>query len=183
MDKIDLILHPIRARIISTAAHTPITTQAIAARMPDIPQTTLYRHINLLIENNVLTIVREVKVRGTVERELQLREGGARIAVEELAAVLPEDQLRYFLVFLSVLISDFSRAAADPNRLQMLPIALYFKDSVYATPEEIVTLRSQFDALLDPYRVTDTAEIENQNRRRWSLSGIIMNENDEEKPE
>ena len=37
-----------------------------------MPRTTIYRHINILIEANILTIVAERKIRGSLERTLAL---------------------------------------------------------------------------------------------------------------
>lgn len=38
----------------------------------DVPRTTLYRHINILLDNNILSVVSERKVRGSLERTLAL---------------------------------------------------------------------------------------------------------------
>ncbi len=186
MDKIELILHPIRARIIQAAAYESITTQEIAARMPDVPQTTLYRHINLLIENKMLIVVREVKVRGTVERELHLADETVHVAIAEMAALSQTEQFHYFMVFFSTLMADFARAGQHASRPVDLPIALYSKDKIHATAEEMARIRDQIDAIMAPYHQPSP---EHPDRRRWFMSGIIMidpdlnDESHKEKPE
>ena len=66
----EIFLHPIRTRIIQLVAnHTSMTVSAIADAMDDIPRSTIYRHVKILSENNVLIIVKEEKIRGTYERE------------------------------------------------------------------------------------------------------------------
>lgn len=66
----EIFLHPIRTRIIQLVAnHTSMTVSAIADAMHDIPRSTIYRHVKILSENNVLVVVKEEKVRGTYERE------------------------------------------------------------------------------------------------------------------
>ncbi len=186
MDKIELILHPIRARIIQATAYETITTQAIAARMPDVPQTTLYRHINLLIENGMLVVVRETRVRGTVERELRLAEETVHVELADIAALSETEQFHYFMVFYSTLMADFARAGQAASRPVELPIALYSKDKIYATAEEMAHIRAQIDAVMAPYHQPST---EHPERRRWFMSGIIMidpdlkDESEKEKPE
>ena len=65
-----IFLHPIRTRIIQLVAnHKSMTVSAIADAMDDIPRSTIYRHVKILSENNVLIIVKEEKIRGTYERE------------------------------------------------------------------------------------------------------------------
>ena len=77
-DIIDVLLNPIRMRILQLFATTEedvvkqMTANEICDLLSDIPRTTLYRHISVLIEANVLDVVSERKVRGSVERTLAL---------------------------------------------------------------------------------------------------------------
>ncbi|MFS0783422.1 helix-turn-helix domain-containing protein [Bacillus sp. 1P06AnD] len=66
----ETFLHPIRIRIIQLVANSKsMTVGSIADSMDDIPRSTIYRHVKILSENNVLIVVKEEKVRGTYERE------------------------------------------------------------------------------------------------------------------
>ena len=66
----EIFLHPIRTRIIQLVANQKsMTVSAIADAMDDIPRSTIYRHVKILSDNNVLIIVKEEKIRGTYERE------------------------------------------------------------------------------------------------------------------
>lgn len=49
-----------------------ITANELCERISDVPRTTMYRHINILIDNNILVIVSEKKVRGSRERTIAL---------------------------------------------------------------------------------------------------------------
>ena len=64
----NLLLHPIRLRIVSAMTGDRVTAKDLAKALPDIPQTTLYRHINVLVEGGLLEVVEEIPQRGTVER-------------------------------------------------------------------------------------------------------------------
>lgn len=72
----NVMLNPIRMRIVQVAAaNGNISASTICEKMKDVPRTTIYRHINLLIDNNILTVVAEHKVRGSLERTLSLNIG------------------------------------------------------------------------------------------------------------
>ncbi|MDD3920073.1 MAG: helix-turn-helix domain-containing protein, partial [Eubacteriales bacterium] len=68
-----IMLNPTRMRIVQTfASHNSMTANEVCEIIHDVPRTTLYRHINILIEAHVLTIVEEKKIRGSMERTLAL---------------------------------------------------------------------------------------------------------------
>lgn len=72
-DITDVMLNPVRMRIIQTiAARQNMTTTEICESIGDVPRTTLYRHIKILLEHNILSVVSEQKIRGSLERTLSL---------------------------------------------------------------------------------------------------------------
>ncbi len=69
----DVLLNPVRMRIIQTlAVKQNMTATEICEKINDIPRTTLYRHIRILLDNDVLSVISEQKVRGSLERTLAL---------------------------------------------------------------------------------------------------------------
>ena len=69
----EIILNPVRMRIIQELATAQtITANELCERISDVPRTTMYRHINILIDNNILSVVSEKKVRGSLERTIAL---------------------------------------------------------------------------------------------------------------
>lgn len=69
----EVLLNPIRMRIIQVAAaNENISASDICEKMPDVPRTTIYRHIKILIDNSILVVVAENKIRGSLERILTL---------------------------------------------------------------------------------------------------------------
>lgn len=72
----EVMLNPVRMRIIQeVAARQSITATELCEKISDVPRTTLYRHINILLENNLLSILSEKKIRGSLERTLALNIG------------------------------------------------------------------------------------------------------------
>ncbi len=175
MEHIDLILHPVRMRIILAIANRVLTTQQIADLLPDIAQTTLYRHINLLLEGGILRVVRESQVRGTVERELALVEGAGRIDIETSASMTPQQQEQIFTTFIAMLLANFRRSQAQLP--EGLPPALYNQQRLYLTPAELLDVNQQIDHLLSAYK--DPGRTANDPQAQpWQFTGLIMPDSD-----
>ncbi len=112
----DLALHPVRMRILTLLSGSAgLTPLQMAEEMSDIPQATLYRHINRLVKGGLLVVAEERPVRGTLEKVYALNAGNREQLVtdeEELNAfnqLSKADHLRYFTAFTISLLDDFSR--------------------------------------------------------------------------
>jgi DNA-binding transcriptional ArsR family regulator len=108
--KEDLLLHPVRMRIILAAAsRQEVTVQRLADDLPDIPQATLYRNIRILADAGILEVVREKRIRNTIERTYTLRRENLLISQDDLKNAHPEDYMRQFTEYLGILLGYFSR--------------------------------------------------------------------------
>ena len=115
----ELLLHPIRIRIVQAAMDgTAITTSELCARMPDVSKATMYRHVALLVEGGLLKVVCEERVRGAVERSYRLEHTRAILADAEVAAMSTDDHRRGFAAAVTSLLAEFEiyldRDGADP---------------------------------------------------------------------
>lgn len=104
-EKFDLFLHPIRLQIITALSAGDTSAKELAKSLPDIPQTTLYRHINLLIEGGILEVVDEIPQRGTVERILGFK-APPTLTPEDLRGLNKEEYQQAFSVIMSGLMND-----------------------------------------------------------------------------
>ncbi|TYR78620.1 helix-turn-helix domain-containing protein [Priestia megaterium] len=114
--KADVILHPIRMRIIQALAGNSYTVQELLERIEDVPQATLYRHLNVLKKAQVIRVEKEQKIRGTVEKTYALEDGKAFINAQEAKEITPEDHLRYFISFYTNLVGlaeDYLKGDVD----------------------------------------------------------------------
>ena len=105
--KIELILHPVRLQIVTTMAAQHMTVLDIS-KILDIPHTTLYRHINALVEGGILNVVEETQKRGTVERLYALA-APPSLSAEDLKGMKKRDYEQVFTLFVTTLISDMQR--------------------------------------------------------------------------
>ncbi|HWP68066.1 MAG TPA: helix-turn-helix domain-containing protein [Rectinemataceae bacterium] len=70
------MLHPVRMRIVQAlATRESVNATELCEKINDVPRTTLYRHINILLDSNILSVVSETKIRGSLERTLALNRG------------------------------------------------------------------------------------------------------------
>ncbi|MEC3917734.1 helix-turn-helix domain-containing protein [Nocardia sp. CDC160] len=110
MDSVELLLHPVRLRIVQAfLGERTLTTAELNAELDDVPPGSLYRHIARLVNAEVLEVVAERRVRGTVERTYRLRQAAARVDHEALAAMSTEEQRRAFMAYVAGLVGDFDR--------------------------------------------------------------------------
>jgi DNA-binding transcriptional ArsR family regulator len=120
MASLDLLLHPVRLRILRTFLDGhPATTAQLRERLPDIPAATMYRHVAALAGAGVLEVLDEKRVRGAVERTYRVSWRHAELDPATRATMTPDDHRRAFTAFAGGLLADFDRyltgEPADPT--------------------------------------------------------------------
>lgn len=67
MELAEIVMNPVRQRIFQyLLLHETGTVKEIRKALPDVPGASLYRHMKLLTESGILTVVGENRIRGTV---------------------------------------------------------------------------------------------------------------------
>ena len=126
----DVITNPIRMKIMQLLqVRGEATTKQICEELHDVPQPTLYRHINYLLKEEILVVKSERKVRGSLERLLALNE--ARFAENPDIA----DNAYQFLMALCGSFQRYSdKENADPaaDMLSLRTYMLTLTDESYA---------------------------------------------------
>ena len=148
MASADLLLHPVRLRIVKAfLGDRALTTSELAKELSDVPPGSLYRHVARLTRAGVLQVVAERRVRGAVERTYTMRLAAARIQPSEVRAMTSEEHARAFTVYIAGLIADFERymgtEPADPLR----DGATYQAGAMWLTDEEFVDFARDLTAV------------------------------------
>lgn len=109
------LLNPIRIKIIQAVLKKgQATSKDISESLPDVAIASLYRHIKKLIELDVLEVISETQIRGTVERLFKLKYN----PFEEIEKSFDNgDSSYHFQIFYTFLISqllDFSDYLSTP---------------------------------------------------------------------
>lgn len=140
MRRADLILHPVRFRILETLIGESLTTQEIADRLVDVPKSSIYRHVKQLLDSRMIAIDDARPVRGVLEKTYRLDQP-IRLGVEEMAGMSPEEHVQYFRTYVMTLVQGFSNfvnSAAVDNKIDMQSHrAGYTEAFVFGTTEEL----------------------------------------------
>ena len=110
MASADLLLHPVRLRIVEAfLGDRALTTSQLRSELPDVAPASLYRHVARLVAGGVLAVVAERRVRGALERTYVLRVSAASVDLDEVAAMSADDHRRMFIAFVAGLLGEFDR--------------------------------------------------------------------------
>ncbi len=171
MASADLLLHPVRLRIVQAfLGDRPLTTAQLAAELDDVPAGSLYRHVALLTKAGVLQVVAERRVRGAVERTYTLRLPAAQIGLGEAAAMTPAEHAQAFMAFAAGLLADFDRyLAADSPDLARDGVN-YRTSALWLTDTEFADLIRDLITIVQPR----LANAPGAGRRRRMLASVIL---------
>ncbi len=166
----ELLLHPARLRIIGAfLGDRKLTTADLRTELPDVPPTSLYRHLGHLIDAGVLDVVSERRVRGTIERTYVLR-AAPSVPSEDLASWTPDDHRRAFYGYVAALLADFDRYLDQEHIDLRRDGAGDRMAGMWMTDEELNELTRGFLSLLQPYMANPATP----GRRRRILRTIVL---------
>lgn len=156
---LDVALHPVRMRIIILlTGGEALTPQQMAERLSDIPQATLYRQINRLVEGGVLAVAEERPVRGTLEKVYTLNRAYDRQlistpeALDAFNRMSKEEHMRYFTTFTLALLDDFSRYLDRSSKRNFAADGVgYHKLALYLSDEEMADFSAALSQALIPF--------------------------------
>jgi DNA-binding transcriptional ArsR family regulator len=169
--KADLLLHPVRIRIMTEFSGRERTSQQLAEALPDIPQATLYRHIKVLVEGGVLEVAEEKRVNGAVERSYRVAQGGNRLTAEDMRAMSADDHIRYFTIYAASLIDTFSDYIQAAELWHVLDDGLaYNRAVVHLSDAERAQFDAEFEALVGRMLACQPAP----ERKRFTLASMVI---------
>jgi hypothetical protein len=171
MSSADLLLHPVRLRIVQAfLGDRALTTGDLRAELPDVPAGSLYRHGARLVDAGVLSVVGERRVRGAVERTYVLRAAAARIGLDELAKMTPDEHRQAFLAFVAGLIGDAERYLASGDVDPLRDGASYSLAGLWLDDAEFAEFMRELVTVIQP-RVANAPK---PGRRRRILATVLL---------
>ncbi|MBB4824706.1 DNA-binding transcriptional ArsR family regulator [Sporosarcina luteola] len=107
--KAEILIHPVRMKIVlALMQHQEgLTTKEMVKIIQDVPQATLYRHIQVLTDSDVIQVVEERKVRAVMEKYYGLNEEAARLNMDDWRNLSKEKKLNYFSYYQMLLMSRY----------------------------------------------------------------------------
>jgi DNA-binding transcriptional ArsR family regulator len=167
----DLVLHPVRLRIIKAfLGDRALTTSQLAAELDDVPAGSLYRHVARLAQAGILQVVAERRVRGAVERTYTLRLLAAQVGPGDIANWTAEDHSRAFAAFVAGLLVDFDRYLAGGAPDLLRDRVSFGTAAMWLTDAEYADFLRDIQILLQPR----LANAPTKSRRRRLLSSVLL---------
>jgi DNA-binding transcriptional ArsR family regulator len=138
--KTKLILHPVRMKITQSLLNgKKLNVQQIAEQLKDVPQATLYRHLNKLLEADVIEVVQENQIRGTVEKVYGIKEQEVN-SPEDFLNLSKEQHLELFFSFTTHLLGLYENYL-DQGEVDLLKDGVSYRvANVQLTDEEYMEL-------------------------------------------
>lgn len=146
--KAKLILHPVRLKIIQSLTNGQhLTAQTIAERNKDIPQATLYRQLNTLLEAEIIQVVQENQIRGTIEKVYALKEPTIQ-SQQDFLSLSKEEHFELFLTFTTHLLAQYE-AYLDKDDVDLVRDGVSYRIAkLHLSDEEFKDLAVKMGTLL-----------------------------------
>ncbi|MFD7713540.1 helix-turn-helix domain-containing protein [Streptomyces sp. NPDC059786] len=171
MPTANLLLHPVRLRILRTLLGAgELTTAQLRDRMPDVPAASMYRHVAALAQADIIEVVHERPVRGTVERSYRVRQEQALVDEDARTTMTKDDHRNAFTVFTGALMSDFERYLAREDTEPAQEGVLYRQGAVWVTAEEFAALVDELEAVVARHTRTEPGD----GRTRHIISLVLL---------
>jgi DNA-binding transcriptional ArsR family regulator len=166
--EIELFLHPIRLRILLTLAVDTLTTQEIADRLPDVPKSSIYRHLKILLDAGLVVVAETRPVKGVEEKVYKLVKM-PYVDSHQAARLAPDELARYCATFLATVLHDFNVYLQATPHLDLARDRAGFTETIfYATDAEFDQAIGAFNAAIVPL----TANGPGAGRRRRKLASV-----------
>jgi len=171
MTSADLLLHPVRLRILQAfIPDRSLTTVQLQAELADVPPASLYRHVAKLVTAGVLTVLDERRVRGAVERTYALQTSKATVKPGDLAGLSADEHRRMFFTFLAGIIRDFD-LYLERGDIDLLRDGISYRlAGMWLTPAEARKLAGELNEILRPA----TENPPRRGRKRWYFTSIVL---------
>ena len=179
MTSADLLLHPVRLRIVQAfLGDRALTTSALKVELADVPPASLYRQVARLVDAGVLQVVAERRVRGTVERTYVLRLSAARMGPDELAKMSADDHRQAFMAFVAGLLGDADRYLARGDIDPVRDGASYRLGALWLDDAEYAEILRELARVLQPLAANPPAP----GRKRRILATVLLPGEDAPQP-
>ncbi len=166
----DILLHPIRLRIVLAFGSEQLTTAELATRLPDIPHATLYRQVATLADGGLLEIVTERRVRGGVERTYALVTDAASLRAADVASLSHDELLEGFVVFAGSMIEAFGRYLDHPSADPATDPVSYRQAALWLDDDERRQLIERLREAVGPYLANEPR----RGRQRLLLDTVLI---------
>ncbi len=106
--KASLVIHPVRLRILQVLIDGSKTTHDISLLLPDVPTSSLYRHLKILLNGKMIGVDETRLVRGIQEKVYKIAQS-PRLMSEDLIGIKADEHLQMFTTYVVALIQGYAK--------------------------------------------------------------------------
>ena len=121
--KLKPLIHPVRLQILLALAGAELTTQEIANRLDNVPVSSLYRHLKLLLDAGIIAVADTRLVKGVQEKTYKVAQSTI-LSQADMAHLTAEEHMQFFTTYVLSLLQGYQsyldRAVNDGKAIDML---------------------------------------------------------------
>lgn len=109
-NKVEMLMHPVRMKISQALMRNKdngLTPLEMVRIIEDVPQATLYRHIQIMLDSGIIRVFKEKKVKSVSEKYYTLNEDEAKLDAEEWKKASHQEKLDYVSFYQLSLLSQY----------------------------------------------------------------------------
>ncbi|MEH7403211.1 helix-turn-helix domain-containing protein [Gottfriedia acidiceleris] len=109
-NKTEIIMHPVRMKICQALMRNKehgLTPLEMIKLIKDVPQATLYRHIQIMVDSDIIRVIKEKKVKSVSEKYYVLNVEEARLDEDEWKEATIEEKLNYISSYQLLLMTQY----------------------------------------------------------------------------
>lgn len=98
VNKVEVLMHPVRMKIsqvLMRNKNNGLTPLEMVKIIKGVPQATLYRHLQVMLDSGIIRVIKEKKVKSVSEKYYALNESEARLNIEDWKKASSEKKLNY----------------------------------------------------------------------------------------
>ncbi|MEU4572391.1 MULTISPECIES: helix-turn-helix domain-containing protein [Nonomuraea] len=164
------VLHPVRVRVVQILALGPHTGTQLRQALPEVPYSSLYRHIRWLTDAGVVHVTGERKVRGAVEHTYELDESAVQGALPDPGELTPADHDRAVTAFVTGLMAQAHAYLGNPPDDPVADGLTYTLVHLWADPGDVARIHAGLRELIGPLLEKEPAE----GRRQITLGVVTI---------
>ncbi|MFJ7667193.1 helix-turn-helix domain-containing protein [Lysinibacillus sp. NPDC097195] len=110
VNKAEILMHPVKMKITQALMRNKekgLTPLEMVKIIQDVPQATLYRHIQMLLDAGVIKVIKEKKVRSVTEKYYVLNEDAARLDSADWKTTKMEEKISFISYYQLSLLSQY----------------------------------------------------------------------------
>ncbi len=149
-EAIQSMMNPVRLMIMrEITKNGQMTTKEIQSACGDISQATLYRHLSDLRKNDIIHVVAENQIRGTIEKVYAIKVDPMTEIRGKVNQMTKKELSDIFSQFIISLLSDYDEYIKKSKSLSALGKEFsMFTTSMFLTDEETVTMIKEIQQIL-----------------------------------